>query len=173
MHHTLGPSRLPKVASQVQRDSSPLTDQCSGVRRCSLDGSRILDAVLTSTCSLRVSVLKTTRGCGLPRLCSWLCHEVLNNSVVCNMMHQSDGQRGSAWMPHSQNRSQNSHAYAVDYPIRARRAKLISIKISICSKCSEKTSKTIWDWEAKMKSVNIFSTTVSASARSRHQPIII
>lgn len=45
--------------------------------------------------------------------------------------------------------------------------------ISICLKCSEKTSKTIWDSEAKMKSINIFSTAVSASARSWHQPIII
>lgn len=45
--------------------------------------------------------------------------------------------------------------------------------IPICLKCSEKTGKTIRDSEAKMKSINIFRTAVSASARSRHQPIII
>ena len=50
-----------------------------------------------------VSVLKTTLGCGHPGLCSWLCNGVLNQSLVCHMMHQSDGQRGAAWVSHSQN----------------------------------------------------------------------
>lgn len=54
-------------------------------------------------CVLCKCVLKTTLGCGLLGLCSQLYHNVLNNLLVCNMIHQSDGQRGASSVPHSQN----------------------------------------------------------------------
>lgn len=46
-----------------------------------------------------VSVLKAILGCGHPLFCPRLCHEVLNKSLVYDMMHWSDGQRVAATKP--------------------------------------------------------------------------
>lgn len=70
-----------------------------------------------------VSMLKTTQGCGHPGRCSWLSHGVLNKSLVCHMLHWSDGQRGAATQP-KRLWNQPLHAYAVDYHIVARKGQV-------------------------------------------------